>query len=211
MQAQSESHTEDRAVDYRTLHALCEQLRRQVTQVVPPVHVFDIPPQVMRGLFSVAWVTRGGTLHRCELPYLDPDAIAGERRLLAKLLQWGEVARTVGRIEVGANTGELLRYFLPDSVEQGRRGPRRPERCHVEWLSAGRLGAGPKRVWLVGETGGGKIGGISVAGAHLLVRLPADAAARLHSVCQQLGCSGIGEVPRDSPLFRDVMGEWQTR
>lgn len=198
-------------VDYRTLRGLCEQLRRQVTQVVPPVHVFDIPPHVMRGLLSVAWVSRDGTLHRCELAYLDPGAIAGERRMLASLLRWGEISSAVGRIEVGANTGELLRYFLPSLAEQGGRSPRRPERCQLEWLSAGRQGAGPKRVWLAAEAREGKIGGISVAGAHLLVRLPAGEPARLRGVCQQLGCDGIGEVSKDSALLRDVMGEWQRR
>lgn len=211
MKTRPVSQREGRVVGYRTLYALCEQLRRQVAQVVPPVHVFDIPPQVIRGLFSVAWVERGGTLHRCELPYLDGAAIAADRRLLAKLLRWGEVARTAGRIEVGANTGELLRYFLPDSAEKGRRGPRRAERCRLEWLSAARRAAGPKRVWLAGEPGGGKVGGISVSGAHLLVRLPAGEPAQLQDVCRQLGCEGGGEVSRDSALFRDVMGEWQAR
>ena len=106
-----------RSVHHRTLQALCEQLRRVAPRVVAPVHLFDIPPQVMRGLFSVALVTAEGELHRCVLPYRDTAALVAERRLLANLLLWGELSQAEGRIEIGANTGSLLRYFLPNAAD----------------------------------------------------------------------------------------------
>jgi len=63
-------------VQHGTLHGLCEHLRRLAPQVVPPVHRFDLAPQVMQGLFAVALVTRQG-----HVKVVYGSAGEGQRRL----------------------------------------------------------------------------------------------------------------------------------
>lgn len=198
-----------RPVYHRTLHALCEQLRRVASRVVAPVHRFDIPPQVMRGLLSVALVTRDRELHRCVLPYRDAAAIAAERRMLAKLLLWGELAQVEGRIEIGANSGSLLRYFLPDAARGDAQGRRQADRSHADWLAAAEHAGGPWQLWRVRAEGGAAVGGISVAGVHYLVQLQGGGDRRLEAARRRLGCRIVGDVPAGSPLARDVLGEWR--
>ncbi len=196
------------SVHHRTLHSLCEQLRRVASEVVAPVHLFDIPPQVMRGLFSVALVTAEGELHRCVLPYRDAAALTAERSLLANLLLWGELSQAEGRIEIGANTGSLLRYFLPNTADAGELARRHQDRSHADWQAAAGRAAGPRQVWQVRAEGGVVVGGITVAGVHYLVRLPSAGAQRLEAARCRLGCRIVGTVPTGGPLARDVLGEW---
>ncbi len=196
------------SVHHRTLHALCEQLRRVASRVVAPVHLFDIPPQVMRGLFSVALVTAEGELHRCVLPYRDAATLAAERSLLANLLLWGELSQAEGRIEIGANTGSLLRYFLPNAADDGELVRRHQDRSHADWQAAAERASGPRQVWQVRAGDGVVVGGITVAGVHYLVRLQRDGEQWLEAARRRLGCCIVGTVPAGGPLARDVLGEW---
>lgn len=193
---------------HRTLRAFCERLGELASRVVAPVHVFDLPPQVMRGLFSVALVTGDGELHRCVLPYQDAAVLIEERRRLARLLLRVELDQVAGRIEVGANTGALLRYFLPDGPE-GEQGKRHQDRSHGDWHAAAERAPSPRQLWQVGTDGEAAVGGITAGGVHHLVRLRGDGAQRLESARRRLGCRIVGRLPAASALARDVLGEWQ--
>ena len=196
-------------MQHSTLHSLCEQLRRLAPQVVPPVHRFDLPPQVMQGLFAVALVTRDGALHRSLVPYRDQAVLAVERERLARLLLWAELAQTEGRMEIGANSGSLLRYFLPSAAGRGEQIRRQADRSHADWLAAAETLAGPRVLWRVEVEDGGALAGITVAGVHCLLRLSTDGEQRLEAARRRLGCHIVGQVPAHTPLGRDVLGEWR--
>lgn len=199
-----------RTVQHGTLHDLCEQLRRLAPRVVPPVHRFDLAPQVMQGLFAVALVTREGELHRTLVSYRDAAALAPERERLAQLLLWAELTQTDGRMEIGANTGSLLRYFLPNSAEQGAQHARRQaERSHADWLATAEALPGPRVLWHVRVEDGGALAGITAAGVHCLLRLATDDQPRLEAARRRLGCRIVGQMPAHTPLGRDALGEWR--
>ena len=196
---------------HRTLRQMSDQVRRLAPQVRSPVHVFDIRPQVMRGLYSVALATRGGELHRCVAPYRDPRALADDRMLLEKILCWRELEQVEGRIELGVNTGELLRYFLPSLEKVVDRPTRaRAERGRRVWLEAAAAGDGPVVVRRLRSEEDGEIGCISRGGVHWLLRLGGQGRGRLAAAATHLGCAEIEAVDAGSALYRDVMGEWQS-
>jgi hypothetical protein len=157
----------------------------------------------------VALVTRDGELHRCVQPYRDAKAIAAGRQLLAKLLLWGELAQVEGRIEIGANTGSLLRYFLPNVTGDGELVRRHVDRSYADWQAAAAYVPGPRQLWQVRAEDGGAVGGISAAGVHYLVRLMRDGEQRLEVARRRLGCCVVGAVPTAGALARDALGEWR--
>jgi len=156
------------------------------------------------------WVTREGELHRSLVPYRDSAALAPERERLARLLLWAELTQTDGRMEIGANTGSLLRYFLSNAGEQGAQHARRQaERSHADWLAAAEALAGPRVLWQVRVEDGGALAGITVAGVHCLLRLAIDDEQRLEAARRRLGCRIVGQMPEHTALGRDVLGEWR--
>lgn len=172
--------------------------------------MFDIPPRLMPGLYSAAFATADGTLHRHLGSYYDPDALRDETRPLAEAARRLGALLVDGRLEIGKNTGDLLHYFLANL--EGAGGPAgvraRREASRRAWVEAVQeIAPEAVRVREMQMAGAEPVLVASAQKEHLLIRVQGPKGARAATL-RRLGRGDPGTLEPASPLFRDILGEW---
>ncbi|MBI5014122.1 MAG: hypothetical protein HZB55_01360 [Deltaproteobacteria bacterium] len=177
------------------------------------VHVFQLPPGVLGGLYAASFYDEEGILHRCMTPYSDPALLEWTLRPLRDALTTVAAPVVEGRVELGRHTGGVLHYFLPSAEPGDRSTEAREKRAAAQqaWQRATQ-GAplGPAVLRRVEADGSGVVLCASAGEHHFLIRLTGDGRDPLGDFLSRAGEGGpaIGTLRADEPLCRDVMGEW---
>jgi hypothetical protein len=74
-----------RLVWHPTVKELARALRRADPDWVGRIHVFDIPPQAMPGLFAASFAAGDGAVHRCVVSYVDSNQLRIETKWLDRV------------------------------------------------------------------------------------------------------------------------------
>lgn len=171
------------------------------------IHLFDIAPRAMRGLYSACFAAADGAVHRYLTSYYQPGALREELGPLAAMIRKRGVPSVDGRIEVGAGTGQRLHYFLPDLERERSDWDRRKRRRegYGAWRAAAtREVSGALR--LLRDPDGGPVACASGGVDHYLFRLAAEEDPR--GVSAQLGLAGVEDLAPETALWQDIMGQW---
>jgi hypothetical protein len=118
------------------------------------------------------------------------------------------LAQVDGRIEIGANTGGLLRYFLPnvDAAEDEAEAENRRQASYRSWLDASRGSGARAALRRVATTDEGIVVTATAAGDHCLFRLDGRGERSLEQSQKALGLPRGDDVAAQADLYRDVMG-----
>lgn len=176
------------------------------------LHVFDLAPRLMRGLYSACFAAADGSVHRFLAPYYDVGRLRRELAGLRDAVRRLGLPVVDGRIEIGAVTGERLHYFLPNVDEA--RGEKERERCrlssHRMWLGAV-AGAGKDAavLRLADEGGETTVACATVCGEHYLIRLGNQPRRSVSDVRRRLPRLAMTDLEPGTALWQDVMGDWR--
>jgi len=198
-----------RLVWHEGLGELAQALLRARGGTERRLHVFDIPPRLVRGLFAASFAD-GNVIHRCLAPYYEKSALDRERDSLEAAVRWMGVRVVDGRVEIGAGTGEVLSYFLAnddDATDEDRAEMWRRESYH-QWLDAAKELGPTARVRVAPVTEAGTVVAASGRGVHYLIRLDGQGCRNPKDAVRRLRRAQADELREDSALYRDIMGEW---
>lgn len=188
-------------------------LRREGTRV-RRLYVFDIPPRLMPGLYAAAFAGTDGTLHRHLSSYYDPVTLRDECRPLAETARRLGVRPADGRLEIGRNTGDLLHYFLANVEEAAGPGGMRARReeSRRAWVEAIEELASPDlRIREMQVAGAEPVWVASAERQHFLFRRDGAKGAPRAAALRRLGGGDISSLEPETPLHRDILGEWAER
>lgn len=174
------------------------------------VHVFQLPPGILGGLYAASFYDGADRVHRCLTTYANPAPLEWALRPLREALSALRVPAVEGRVEVGRNTGEVLHYFLPGGEDSDRPGQvqARRDAAREAWLLA--AAEAPPLLRRVEADGDGLVLCASAAHEHFLIRLEeGGGGTTLADVLRRLGVALAGDLAADHPLTRDILGEWR--
>lgn len=172
------------------------------------VHTFQLPPGLLGGIYAASFADGGGAVHRCLLSYANPLLLAAAVRPLREALAALRIPEVEGRIEVGRNTRHALHYFLPsvDQADPPAAARAKREAARLAWLTAARDEARELRALVA--PGAGTVLCASAGGHHLLIRLDDGRRTSPEKLARSLGLPQGADVPPESPLGQDILGEW---
>ncbi len=200
-------------VRHETAAQMAEILRHSAPEDVARVHRFCIEPRIMRGLCAASFVLRDVEVHRFLTSYYYEPNLEEQTAPLENAIRWRRLPCVDGRVEIGANSGDLLRYFLPNA--EGAGGPKGAEARRQDgfeaWLAAARnLDRGGPVLTLVDEGEWGTVVGASVGHDHCLIRLDGGGSRTWAGARKRLPRARTRKLSPDSALYRDIMGDWRT-
>jgi hypothetical protein len=164
----------------------------------------------MPGLYAAAFAGADATVHRHLGSYYDPAALRDECRPLAETARRLGVRPVDGRLEIGRNTGDLLHYFLANVEGAGGAGHARARReeSRRAWVEAVQeLAPQDLRVREMQVAGGEPVWVASSERQHFLIRHEGARGARTAAL-RRLAGGELGTLEPESPLHRDILGEW---
>lgn len=188
---------------------LADALRRAGSSRVQRVHVFQMPPGLLGGIYAASFADGEGAVHRCLVSYAN-DALLGKvLRPLREAIDSLALPTPEGRVEVGANTGEELHYFLPSVEESDSKTQAQKKRgaARRAWRRVASQEARELQQLSAPEVG--EVLCASAPGRHLLIRFDATWQTTAEEVAAGLGLPLTGALSPESSLGRDILGEWR--